>query len=393
MHSTILPLMALLLAFGRVCFAEESKDSGIGLFDFSQLDVPKEEEKKARDKAEKGEMLAEATLPDEVRRMLDRLTTYEVVVHEISTRRTVTLRKSLKDKLLALSEKGLAAEKADCVALAKIVEELSPEEPLTPESVKLFSGTAEGERWNVKGKEWNEFLPNGRIEKKWTDGTWHWINRQRTIFLVDYDNGGYSDAVILPSPAAKEAKAFNHNGEPKRLSRDAPSRAFSTVKKPGSEALRLLSETSKQEAGLHDTASQDIVARRRGVAQWLLGKAKTATPAASAIILARARELEAAPAPALLDGNSVLAGVWQLDDGKKLEFKPDGSVIMNGQADKAAWQWAKARSRGKALLLWGKPGEATDAWFVRRSTKEPGVLRFTSYDRKFSGRLPQATTQ
>jgi hypothetical protein len=35
-----------------------------GIFDMSDLDVPEDLAKKARETAEKGEMLAEATLPD-----------------------------------------------------------------------------------------------------------------------------------------------------------------------------------------------------------------------------------------------------------------------------------------------------------------------------------------
>ena len=86
---------------------------------------------------------------------------------------------------MPLSSTGRTAAAA---ALEKYVADLRPRKTLRPESA--VADPDAGERWNdLKGRESNMFRPDGRIKRQWTDGRWHWINRNRTMMLVDYWGG------------------------------------------------------------------------------------------------------------------------------------------------------------------------------------------------------------
>jgi hypothetical protein len=323
-----------------------------------------------------------------VQQMLDRLTTYEVVVGEIIARRMAPLRAALKDKLLALSLTGKATAKADCVALAKLIEDFPAQEPLNPPALALPATAASaGDRWNLKGGFWNEFLTNGKIVKLWTDGTWRWMNRQKTILLLDYTQAAHADVMFLPSAGAKTAKVINNFGAREPVVRqNAPAGAG---RAPAAEGMRLVMETGTQEAEVRENAAKEIEKRRTGVARWLTEKAKTAAPAVAGKILVHAKALEPSQKGAKhLDGASALAGVWHLQDGRKMEFKPDGTVTLSDRNTPATWQWAKTQARSTALILFGKTGEATEAWLARRATSEPGVLRLTLPDKNLTARLP-----
>jgi hypothetical protein len=74
-------LMPLVVCVALAADEPVNPDPG-GIFDFSELDVPKEEE----------ELQADAAFPEEVRKMLDRLTVYMMIQDEIIVRRTEPLR-------------------------------------------------------------------------------------------------------------------------------------------------------------------------------------------------------------------------------------------------------------------------------------------------------------
>ncbi len=386
--------MKLIPAFGclmhlvvRVALAADepvNPDPG-GIFDFSELDVPKEEEKKARETIEKEELQADVAYPEEVRNMLDRLTVYLMIQDEIIVRRTEPVRQQLQKSLLGLAEQNGGQVKADCLALATYVEGLPLTEQLRPEAILLPADTnATGDHWFRKDKSWNEFLPDGKIVEKWTPGTWRWVNKQKTILLVDYTQRGHADVVMLSTPAVTEARCFNNQGDHwvvKRKSQPLP-----PGRKPGTGGLRLVYQSAKEESAIREKAATDTARCRAGVARWLIHQSKSAPRDVSNKILMRAAELQAPPAARLIEWADLMSGLWLVEDGTRFELKPDGQVIFNGQPGKATWQWSKTRTRATALILFGKTGEATGAMFARRSNKEPGVLRVTTLDKALMAR-------
>ena len=58
----------------------------------------------------------------------------------------------------------------------------------------------------------------------------------------------------------------------------------------------------------------------------------------------------------------------------------DGTVVINGQKNKAVWKWAKAKNYTTAVVLFGNRDDPSDIWVVRTPSKEPGVLRIATRD-------------
>ena len=144
MRTLVLFTCAVLAAGGVFAAEEPVNPDPTGIFDSSELNVPKEEEKKAQEKLEKDDLKAGSALPEPVRRMLDRLTVFEVVEKSVLAKRIQPLRAALKDKLLALSDKAAEQAKADIIGLAKHVEGLAADEELRPENITLSAGHDEG---------------------------------------------------------------------------------------------------------------------------------------------------------------------------------------------------------------------------------------------------------
>lgn len=371
-------LLTCFVLAGTSLSQEPANPDPTGIFEDSELDVPKAEEKKARETVAKKELEADAALPDDVRRTLDRLTVFELVENTVLGKRVGAVRATLCEQLLELAHAAREA-KADGVAVAKYVEDLPSEEPLRPEKIAIGAQPGDDTMiWNDdKGTLWNTLLPNGRIEKISNDGRWKWLNPQRTIFLVDYYGNSIADIVTLKSPGAMEASAFSSNGGRWQVRRSSVSAA---VRKPPPYALGVLAEAARSEAELREHAAREIATRRKSVAAWLEEKAKTAPPAAIGRILDHSRSLTPAGGRKWPSRSERIAGTWNVEDGKKLELRLDGTVVINGQKNKAIWKWAKAKNYTTALVLFGNPDDPSDIWVVRTPSKEPGVLRIATRD-------------
>jgi len=382
---TLVLLTCALITTGRVSGAEEPVNPDEkGIFDFSELDVPKEEEKKAQETLEKDDRKADATLPEAVRRMLDRLTVFEVVEKDVLGKRIAPLRTALKDKLIALSDKAAGQVKVDLIGLAKYVEGLAVEDVLKPESITLTAESGEGAGvWAANGKYWAECRPDGSIGGGWA-GTWRWLNKQRTFLLVEFPEHNHVDLLMLSSPMALEAPGFNNIGHRYRFSRKTA--AAGTGRKPAAEGLDAVSGTAEAEMVLRSQANQDIAKRREGVARWLVEQAKAAPPAAAAKVLAEAGNLNPQIKGKPVGDAGRFAGVWLMDNRSKLEFRPDGTVKCS-KPGKATWIPAKVHNRGTAYILFGKPDDPTDIWIARVSNFEAGVLRIYTRDKISSARL------
>jgi hypothetical protein len=289
------------------------------------------------------------------------------------------LRTAAKDGLLALADKSEGAAKLDCVALAKYVEGCPIEKILDPGSVALTAtGMDKGEQWNRNGKLWNELLPNGSIRKIWTTGRWQWLNKQRTILLIDYYGGNYADLVTLRASGLIEAWAVSNDTRTAGWEVKRTALPKAELRKPAPDGIRILTEAAKAEQAVRVKAAKEIAERRTAVSAWLVTQAKTAAPDVAKKILVRAASLSAAPGTTLWDKADRLAGTWPIDEGRLFEFRPDGNVAINGQTGKATWVWAKHRNWNTALIRFGKPDDPTECWFARINTKEPGRLYVNS---------------
>lgn len=374
------PICFLLMAMHGACLAADSLPADPNdLFDFPDSEVTKEEKKKAQETVAKDGLLADASLPEPVRAVLDRLTVFEEIENTIVVRHVTPLRTAAKDRLLALSDKSEGAVKLDCVALAKYVEGCPIEKTLDPGSVALTAaGMDKGEQWNRNGKLWNELLPNGSIRKIWTTGRWQWLNKQRTILLIDYYGGNYADLLTLRASGLIEAWAVSNDTRTAGWEVKRTALPKAELRKPAPDGIRILTEAAKAEQAVRTKAAKEIAERRTAVSAWLVTQAKTAATDISKKILARAASLSTAPGTALWDKADRLAGKWPIDEGRRFEFRPDGNVAINGQTGKATWVWAKHRNWNTALIRFGKPDDPTECWFARINTKEPGRLYVNS---------------
>jgi hypothetical protein len=363
------------IALWRLCPAADPPSPDIdSIFDFPDAQVTKEEKKRAQETAAKEGLLAESSLPEAVRAMLDRLTVFEEIVNTILVRRVNPLRTAAKDHLLALADKSSGAAKLDCVLLAKYIEGCPIDKTLDPGSVALTATNKEkGEQWNRNGKLWNELLPNGSIRRIWADGRWQWLNKQRTILLIDYFGGNSAELVALRASGLIEGWAFNNESKNgwEVMRTELPK---ADLRKPAPDGLRILGETAKAENAARLKASTDIAQRRLAVSTWLVNQAKTAPPEPAKKILARAASLGGAPGTKLWEKADRIAGIWPMDDGRKFEFRLDGQVAIDGKTGKATWVWAKYRNWNTALVRFGKPDDPSECWLVRINTKEPGRL-------------------
>nr|AIA10872.1 unknown Function [uncultured bacterium] len=347
-----------------------------GIFDFD--DVPAADQEKAKEEMKKQELEADASLPQNVRDMLDRLTQYQLILEEITQRRVQPLRQALKERLAALVERSSGEEKVSAQTLADYVTALPLSDALN--AAAASSEPAAVDSWvDTKGKHWNTFLSNTRIKRNWTDGRWSWQNRQKTILLVDYWGGSIADVVILASPMATEADVFNSNGERWKIRRNP--RPPSSAKKAGGEGLRFIQETAAAEQGQRDKSAAELASRKAAVLKWLGEQAKTATPAVAAKIRSEAFSINPAAAAAAAGAGRTRAkahyfgGVWAMQDGRRMELKPDGAVTLNGKPAGASWDWCKDRNSTTALIKFGSPDAPSDVWIIRRSSSEDGVIR------------------
>ncbi|HWB06373.1 MAG TPA: hypothetical protein VG796_25340 [Verrucomicrobiales bacterium] len=376
----IVPFCFILMTICGACLAADSLPADPNdLFDFPDSEATKEEKKKAQETVAKDGLLAEVSLPEPVRAMLDRLTVFEEIENTIVVRHVTPLRTAAKDGLLALADKSEGAAKLDCVALAKYVEGCPIEKILDPGSVALTAtGMDKGEQWNRNGKLWNELLPNGSIRKIWTTGRWQWLNKQRTILLIDYYGGNYADLVTLRASGLIEAWAVSNDTRTAGWEVKRTALPKAELRKPAPDGIRILTEAAKAEQAVRVKAAKEIAERRTAVSAWLVTQAKTAAPDVAKKILVRAASLSAAPGTTLWDKADRLAGTWPIDEGRLFEFRPDGNVAINGQTGKATWVWAKHRNWNTALIRFGKPDDPTECWFARINTKEPGRLYVNS---------------
>lgn len=354
-----------------------------GIFDFS--DVPKAEEKKAEETAEKQDLLADEALPQDVQRMLNRLSVFEVVENSVLTKRIAPLRAALGENLLALSNKAAGQAKIDYITIAKSIEGLPLEEPMRPEMINLTPiSPGGGDLWYRNDKLWNTFLPNGRIVKKDSEGTWRWLNKQHTLILIDFWERDWSYVITLKSPSDTKAALFGTTGSHFKLTRDTPK--GETARKPPPDALRLIAETAKLELAAREQTTKEIEGKRTSVSKWLIEKAKESPPDAAVKMLASASALSIPAGTTQLERAERLAGVWRLPDGRKLEFRPDGNLLIDGKSGKATWSWSKIRNWSYPIILLGKQGDPSEAWLGRFSSKDPGILRITTSDRNFDAK-------
>jgi hypothetical protein len=67
-----------------------------------------------------------------------------------------------------------------------------------------------------------------------------------------------------------------------------------------------------------------------------------------------------------------------MPDGRCLEMKPDGAVLLNGRPAGATWDWCKDANSTTTLIRFGKEADPSDVWIVRRSGGEKGVIRIAT---------------
>jgi|GEM_PF-2841388 len=347
-----------------------------GLFDFSDLDVKdKDDEKKAKELAKEQELEAAQSLPEQVRRILDRLTVFELVETSVLGKKLQPMRRVVQDKLIGIADDQPEPAKSACIGLSKQIEEQPLEEALPADGAATHA--SEDVLWETKGRPWALFHASGYMND--TAGEWYAVNRRRTIFVADWYGGPHADVLILASPAATEAEVFNVDGSRFRAKRAKASGAPRPAPVLPTVALKLLKESAKSEAALRIASASAVAEKRTKVSRWLVEEAKAAAPAAAKEMLAIAASFNAPKGGKQLERASRLAGVWR-DGTQTLEFRPDGAVLVNGRPGKLTWTWAKARNWGTFLVLTGDPAEPSDIWSVRLSSKDPTTLRITTRD-------------
>ncbi|HWB04950.1 MAG TPA: hypothetical protein VG796_18115 [Verrucomicrobiales bacterium] len=347
---------------------------GSDFFDFDK--VKEEDKKKAEAEMEKQEMAADNALPANVREMLDKFTKYQLIEQEIVEHRVKPLREALTAKLSTLAERSSGAEQTAAKNLSKYVTELPLKKRLRPE--RAIADPNSGERWNdANGREWLVLQQDGYIRGGGARGPWRWLNPQRTLLLIDYWGGSVAHVLVLASPGAMEAQAFDSQGEKWKVKRHQAVTA--AAKGPSAEGMKLLQESAKTEAVIRDQSEASIAQRRARVTQWLLDQTASLLPADAVKVRNEAASL-AAPKGAvrIRSKASLFDGVYAMPDGRRLEMKPDGSVILNGRPAGATWDWCKDANSTTTLIRFGKEADPSDVWIVRRSGGEKGVIRIAT---------------
>ncbi len=366
--------------------AEPVNPDPAGIFDFSDLDVPKEDEKGKEPSSPHPADDPRNVLPESVRTILDKLERFSSFKRTALMKEIAAARKVAAEILVKNATATDASTRAALLNEAKRVESLPPERPLTEAagSSPASSAALAVGSWKKTDKDWiNTLAADGTLahSPSGITGHWRWIDEKRGVLVCDYTpKHPHADLlqIDLKSKAPRAAGLTDHDVVFPLVKIDPAPRPVEKKAVPGDPVTKLAA---------HETAARKetetlIQSKNTKVAAWLLKQAPSLPAPQARVIVERAAELEGkvSSGDASPNSNSALVadkvrfgGVWSWT-GKKLEFA-DGGIIKVNKAGAGKWTWAKSNSKSLIAFVL----EAGDvAALARPSKSKEGVLHIST---------------
>jgi hypothetical protein len=377
------PLLLLLLTFAwliteRIPAAEEPVNPDPkGIFDFSDLDVPKEAEKVKE--ADGPPPVDDSTkeVPESIRTVLGKLDRFASYKRSELMKQTAAARKVAAEILVMNATKTDAETRATLLEEAKRVESLPPERPLI-ETVASSPARAPAASvamgsWKKTTDGWtNTLAADGSIARSGGErGAWRWVDEKRGVLLFDYTLVKPFVELVQIDLKSKPLKAMvlcedNYTFPVVKTTATEPARNVPARKENRIDPVIKL---AANEVAARKETEKLIQSKNTKVAAWLLQQARSLPATQARVIVERASELEgktvssktaANPNGAAGANARRLGGVW-LWGSRSLEFMDGGIVNVNG-AKGGSWLWAKPGSKNLIAFSLEKDDVCGMAW-------------------------------